>query len=91
MGYHKLTGAALLLAFSALLLPGSTADAAVHIRKPELNQTQVSKNWQQTTRAWKARGGRKSLRMFAVLLPVFFSVGMKQAYNSARAISARIR
>ena len=50
---------------------------------------QVSKNWQQTERAWKARGGRKSLRMFAVLLPVFFSVGMKQAYNSARAISVR--
>ena len=34
-------------------------------------------------------GGRKSLRMFAVLLPVFFSVGMKQAYNSAKAISVR--
>ena len=50
---------------------------------------QVSKNSQQAERAWKARGGRKSLRMFAVLLPVFFSVGMKQAYNSARAISAR--
>ena len=50
---------------------------------------QVSKNWQQTTRAWKARGGKKSLRMLVVLLPVFFSVGMKQAYNSARAISIR--
>ncbi len=50
---------------------------------------QVSKNWQQAERAWKARGGRKSLRMFTVLLPVFFSVGMKQAYNSAKAISAR--
>ena len=50
---------------------------------------QVSKNWQQAERAWKARGGRKSLRMFFVLLPVFFSVGMKQAYNTARAISAR--
>ena len=50
---------------------------------------QVSKNWQQATRAWKARGGKNSLRMFIVLLPVFFSVGMKQAYNSARAISAR--
>ena len=50
---------------------------------------QVSKNWQQAERAWKARGGRKTLRMFVVLLPVFFSVGMKQAYNSARAISAR--
>ena len=52
---------------------------------------QVSKNWQQAELAWKARGGRKSLSMFLVLLPVFFSVGMKQAYNSARAISARIR
>jgi len=50
---------------------------------------QVSKNWQQAKRAWKARGGKNSLRMFLVLLPVFFSVGMKQAYNSARAISAR--
>ena len=50
---------------------------------------QVSKNWQQAERAWKARGGKKSLRMFIVLLPVFFSVGMKQAYNSARAISIR--
>ena len=50
---------------------------------------QVSKNWQQAERAWKARGGRKSLRMFAVLLPVFFSVGMKQAYNTAEAISVR--
>ena len=51
---------------------------------------QVSINWQQAERAWYARGGRKSLRMFIVLLPVFFSVGMKQAYNTARAISARI-
>ena len=50
---------------------------------------QVSKNWQQAELAWRARGGKKSLRMFVVLLPVFFSVGMKQAYNSARAISAR--
>ena len=50
---------------------------------------QVSKNWQQAERAWKARGGRKTLRMFVVLLPVFFSVGMKQAYNSACAISIR--
>ena len=50
---------------------------------------QVSKNWQQAERAWKARGGRRSLRMFIVLLPVFFSVGMKQAYNSAKAISVR--
>lgn len=50
---------------------------------------QVSKNWEQAVRAWKARGGKKSIRMLLVLLPVFFSVGMKQAYNSARAISIR--
>ena len=50
---------------------------------------QVSKNWQQAERAWKARGGKKSIKMLFVLLPVFFSVGMKQAYNSARAIAVR--
>lgn len=43
---HKLMGTALLLALGAMLLPGGRADAFVHIRKPELNQEQVSKNWQ---------------------------------------------
>ena len=50
---------------------------------------QVSKNWQQAKLAWRARGGKTNLRMLTALLPVFFSVGMKQAYNSARAISIR--
>lgn len=50
---------------------------------------QMSKNWLQAERAWKARGGKKTIKMLLVLLPVFFSVGMKQAYNSARAISVR--
>ncbi|MCR4631783.1 MAG: energy-coupling factor transporter transmembrane protein EcfT [Treponema sp.] len=50
---------------------------------------QVSKIWQQTVRAWKARGGRTNLRMYITLLPVLFSVGMKQAYNAARAITIR--
>ena len=50
---------------------------------------QVSKNWQQAERAWLARGGKKSPRMFLVLLPVFFSVGMKQAYNTAHALAIR--
>ena len=50
---------------------------------------QVSKNWQQAKLAWRARGGKSGLKMLIVLLPVFFSVGMKQAYNSARAISVR--
>ena len=50
---------------------------------------QVSENWQQAERAWKIRGGKKSLRMFIVLLPVLFSVGMRQAYNTAKALSIR--
>jgi len=50
---------------------------------------QVSKNWQQVKRAWKARGGKNSIRMYMVLLPVLFSVGMKQAYTTARAVSVR--
>ena len=52
---------------------------------------QVSKNWQQVKRAWKARGGKSSIRMYMVLLPVLFSVSMKQAYTTARAISIRKR
>ena len=52
---------------------------------------QVSKNWQQVKRAWKARGGKNSIRMYLVLLPVLFSVGMKQAYTTSRAISIRKR
>ena len=50
---------------------------------------QVSKNWAQTKKAWFARGGKKSLRMLVVLLPVLFSVGMKQAWNTARALTVR--
>lgn len=49
----------------------------------------VSQNWKQSKRAWKARGGKNSIKMYVVLLPVFFSVGMKQAYLTARALSAR--
>ena len=49
----------------------------------------VSKNWNQAKRAWFARGGRNSIKMYMVLLPVFFSVGMKQAYNTARAVQVR--
>lgn len=50
---------------------------------------QVSKNWQQIKKAWYARGGKKSFRMLCVLLPVLFSVSMKQAWNSARALTIR--
>ena len=49
----------------------------------------VAKNWNQCKRAWKARGGRNSIKMYVVLLPVFFSTGMKQAWSTARAVSIR--
>lgn len=49
----------------------------------------VSQNWNQSQRAWKARGGKNSIKMYVVLLPVFFSVGMKQAWNTSRALMAR--
>lgn len=50
---------------------------------------QVAKIWEQSKRAWFARGGKNGIRLYLTLLPVLFSVGMKQAYNSARAISIR--
>lgn len=49
----------------------------------------VGQIWAQSVRAYRARGGKKGVRMFLVLLPVLFSVGMKKAYNSARAVSIR--
>ncbi len=49
----------------------------------------VAKNWNQVKRAWYTRGGKNSIEMYVVLLPVFFSVGMKQAYLTARALSIR--
>lgn len=45
--------------------------------------------WNQSKRAWLARHGKISITMYSTLIPVLFSVGMKKAYNSARAISIR--
>ncbi len=45
--------------------------------------------WIESKRAWHARHGRHSIKMYATLLPLLFSVGMKKAYNSAKAIAAR--
>lgn len=50
---------------------------------------QVSQIWAKTERAWIARGGKKSVKMYVALLPVLFSVGMKKAYNAARAMQIR--
>ena len=48
-----------------------------------------ARNWQAIKKAWVARGGKTNLRMFFVLLPVFFCVGMNQAYKSAKAYAIR--
>ena len=50
---------------------------------------EVSKNWYRTKTAWYARGGRKGAKMLVVLLPVLFSVGMKDAFNLSKAINVR--
>ena len=49
----------------------------------------VSRIGEESQRAWFARGGKKSLRMYMTLLPILFSVGMKKAYNAARAVTIR--
>lgn len=49
----------------------------------------VFKIWSEIETAWKARLGKSGPKMFMILLPVLFSVGMKRAYNAARAVMAR--
>lgn len=51
----------------------------------------VTKIWAQTQKAWFARGGKKSVKMYLTLLPILFSVGMKKAWNTARAMEVRIK
>lgn len=49
----------------------------------------ISKIWEQSKKAWIARGGKNSVKMYVTLLPVLFSVGLKKAWNMARAVSIR--
>ena len=49
----------------------------------------VFKIWNQLKKSWKARNGKTSLRMYLILLPVLFSVGLKYAANSAKAVCIR--
>ena len=49
----------------------------------------VSKIWQESKKAYLARGGKRNLKMYFTLLPVLFSVGIKKAYNQARALEIR--
>lgn len=49
----------------------------------------VYKNWELSKRAWFARGGKSGIKMMKAIFPVFFSVGIRQAYNAARAMQVR--
>ena len=49
----------------------------------------TSRLWTQTKKAWFARGGKKVIKMYIVLLPVLFSTGIKKAWNMARAVQVR--
>ena len=50
----------------------------------------TSKIWNQTKKAWFARGGKKGIKMYVTLLSVLFSVGMKKAWNMSRAMEIRL-
>lgn len=49
----------------------------------------VSHIWNETKLAWINRGGKQNLKMYVTILPILFSVGMKKAYNQARALEIR--
>lgn len=49
----------------------------------------VFKIYGQIKMAWYARGGKHNLKMYMTIFPVLFSVGMKKAYNQAKAIAVR--
>ena len=50
---------------------------------------QVSRNWHLIKTAWLSRGGKKNLKMLTTLLPVLFTVSMKDAWTLSRAIQIR--
>lgn len=49
----------------------------------------VFRIWSQLETAWRARMGKRGVKMFIVLLPALFSVGMKSAYTAAKAVMIR--
>ncbi len=51
---------------------------------------EISAIWEKIKYAWYARQGKQSVKMYTVLLPVLFSAGIKKAYNSAKAVAARM-
>ena len=50
----------------------------------------ISQMWNQIEKSWKVRFGKKGLKMYFVLLPVFFSVSLKKAWNLSRSICIRM-
>ena len=49
----------------------------------------IAQMWNQIVKSWQVRCGKKSLKMYFVLLPVFFSVSLKKAWNLSRSICLR--
>lgn len=49
----------------------------------------VFKLWNELKRAWFARGGKHSFRMYFSLFPVLFSVGLKYAFDTTKAVLIR--
>ncbi len=49
----------------------------------------IFKVWNQSFYAWKGRHGKTSIRMYLTLFPVLFSVCMKNAYDTAKAVAIR--
>ncbi len=50
----------------------------------------ISQMWNQIEKSWQVRYGKKGLKMYFVLLPVFFSVSLKKAWNLSRSICIRM-
>lgn len=50
----------------------------------------TSKMWTQIKKSWFVRGGKKGIKMYVILLPVLFCVGMKKAWNMSRATEIRL-
>jgi len=49
----------------------------------------VFKKWGMLKNAWHARGGKNSFRMYLVLFPVLFSIGLKYTLDTVKAVLIR--
>ena len=51
----------------------------------------VFKLWNELKKAWIARGGKTNLKMFLKIFPSLFFLGLKNASDTAKAITARTK